>query len=128
MFYRIRNVFFVHFIVARNCGHRGFPCCFPAGGVGRENIFPAGRCGPPFRGAANPLSQRGFSANETGDFRARCDFFPVIPVRQGKTGGSHREVLGLRVVDDDRRGRLLRVELVFLGEGDADFLGAEQPQ
>jgi hypothetical protein len=36
---------------------------------------------------------------------------------------SHREILGLRVIDDDSRGRLLGVELVFLIEGDADLLG-----
>src|SRR6185312_12964959 len=40
----------------------------------------------------------------------------------------NREVFRLRVVDDDRRGRLLRVELVFLAELDADRLGAEQRQ
>jgi len=51
-----------------------------------------------------------------------------FPVRQGKTPASHREVLRLWVVHQDGRGRLLGVELVFLGEGDADFLGAEQRQ
>jgi len=28
-------------------------------------------------------------------------------------------------MDNDRRGRLLEVELVFVGEGDAELLGAE---
>src|SRR5215472_2254986 len=40
--------------------------------------------------------------------------------------GSDGEIFGLRVVDDDRRGRLLRLELVFLGKGDADLVGAQQ--
>src|SRR5260221_13283452 len=39
---------------------------------------------------------------------------------------SHREILRLRVRDDDRRGRLLRVELVLLAEGDAHLVGAQQ--
>src|SRR5579883_1964392 len=39
---------------------------------------------------------------------------------------SHGEVLGLRVVADDGRGRLLGVELVFVGHLDADAAGAEQ--
>src|ERR1700730_10793357 len=41
---------------------------------------------------------------------------------------SHREILRLRVGDDDRRGRLLGVELVFLGERQANLLGVEQRQ
>ena len=45
-----------------------------------------------------------------------------FPVRQGNSG-SYRKVFGLGMVDDDRGGRLLGVELVFLGEGDADFFG-----
>ena len=39
--------------------------------------------------------------------------------RQGLA--SHRKILRLRVVEDDRRGRLLGVELVFLGQRDADL-------
>jgi hypothetical protein len=60
--------------------------------------------------------------------------FPVLaanfPCFQGNPGApiSHREVGRLRVVDDDGRGRLLRVELVFLGEGDADVVGGQQCQ
>ena len=40
--------------------------------------------------------------------------------------GSHREILGLGVVQYDRRGRLLRVELKALAEGEPDAIGAEQ--
>jgi hypothetical protein len=32
------------------------------------------------------------------------------------------------MVDDDGRGGLLGLELVFLGEGDADLFGAQQRQ
>ena len=46
----------------------------------------------------------------------------------GYAQGSHREVRRLRMMDDDRRGRLLGVELVFFGEGDAEVLGAQQGQ
>jgi hypothetical protein len=42
----------------------------------------------------------------------------------GGTIHLHRKILRLRVVDDDGGGGLLRVELVFLGEGDADLGGA----
>ena len=55
-------------------------------------------------------------------------FFPAFSRAAGKNSGSHREVLGLRVVEDDGGGRLLRVELVFFGEGDADLIGVEQRQ
>src|SRR5258708_14873303 len=41
---------------------------------------------------------------------------------------SHREVFRLGMGHDDRRGRLLGVELVLLGEGDADLLGVEQQE
>src|SRR5947209_7701540 len=40
----------------------------------------------------------------------------------------HRKILRLRVVDDDGRGGLLGVELVFLTEADADLLGVQQLQ
>src|SRR6185437_13077722 len=39
---------------------------------------------------------------------------------------AHREILRLRMRHDDRRGRLLRIELVLLGEHDADLVGAQQ--
>ena len=43
-----------------------------------------------------------------------------------KDRGSDREIFRLGMVDDDRRGRLLGVELVFLGQRDADLVGAQQ--
>jgi hypothetical protein len=57
-----------------------------------------------------------------------------FPGTTGKTGkaaapsasSSDREVLGLRVVDDDGGSGLLGIELVFFGEGDADLLGAQE--
>src|SRR5690348_13772214 len=42
------------------------------------------------------------------------------------TDALHDEVLGLGVGDDDRRGRLLGLELEFLGELDADTVDLEQ--
>src|SRR5262245_28786692 len=41
---------------------------------------------------------------------------------------SDAEVLGLRVVDDDRGRGLLGDELVLVGEGDADALRAEEAE
>src|SRR5882757_2810547 len=46
-----------------------------------------------------------------------------IPWSLRSAAESHGEVLRLGVVEDDGGGRLLGVELVFFGEGDADLLG-----
>jgi hypothetical protein len=51
----------------------------------------------------------------------------AVPLQQGNSG-SDRKVLRLRVMDDDGGGGFLGVELVFFGEGDADFFGAQQRQ
>src|SRR5262245_42580199 len=41
---------------------------------------------------------------------------------------SHRKILRLAMRHDDRRGRLLGVELVLLAQGDADLLRPQQLQ
>src|SRR5947209_8236327 len=46
--------------------------------------------------------------------------------RRGERCRLNREVLRLRMCHDDGAGRLLGVELVFLGEGEAELVGAEQ--
>ena len=40
----------------------------------------------------------------------------------------YRKILRLRVVEDDRGGRLLGVELVFFAQGEADLGGAQKIQ
>jgi hypothetical protein len=53
-------------------------------------------------------------------------FFRTSSLDRGATarGGLDREIFGLRVVDDDRRGRLLGFKLVFFGQRDADLVRA----
>ena len=60
----------------------------------------------------NPVNQR---------LTNPCPYFEKIgPAALPPAAASDVEVAGLGVVEDDRRGRLLGVELVLLGQLDAD--------
>ena len=93
----------------------------------RPTVTP--HCGFLMSGRRGAWAASGPSAGQPeyrSDFQAESGF-RRIPVRQEvRLLRLHRKVFGLRVVDDDGGGRLLGVELVFFGEGDADFLGVEQ--
>src|SRR5262245_16282157 len=45
-----------------------------------------------------------------------------------QTARLNAEILRLRVVDDDRRGGLFRVDLELVGQRHADAAGVEQPE
>ena len=51
--------------------------------------------------------------------------FPGAGGLSGRRPDSHREVLGLGVVEHDRRGQLFGVELEALAQAEADALGAQ---
>src|ERR1051325_9901694 len=51
-----------------------------------------------------------------------CRFWATGPL------SLHGEVFRLRVMDDDRRGRLFGIELVLIAERDPDLVGAQQLQ
>jgi hypothetical protein len=61
---------------------------FPAGSIGREAAFPAGRGNSPLPDTPTALQHNDFSANERAGFGPGCDPFPVFSRAEGKTPNS----------------------------------------
>jgi hypothetical protein len=61
------------------------PGVFPAGAVGREATFPAGRVGSASPDTPKALHENDFWSNKRGEVRAGCDSFPAVSRAAGKT-------------------------------------------